>query len=103
MRTITNSVTSAFLANRAFKSGNDESYFDIDDNVTYLKLHGHIIAKKQNNRLFITNCGYFTNVTKERLNGLPNVRIAQKKGIWYLNGKEWDGNLIEIKPTFVNN
>ena len=32
--------------------------------------------------------GYKTNTTKERLNGIPGVCIQQKKGVWYLNGKE---------------
>jgi len=97
MRKITDKAIEAFNANKPFNTSNTEVYYDIDDKVTYLKLFGHIIAKKTNNRLFITNCGYFTNTTKERLNGLPNVSISQKKGVWYLNGKEWDGKLIEVK------
>ena len=44
-----------------------------------------------------TNCGWFSNTTKERLNGLPNVNIYQKNFEWFLNGKKWDGNLIDIK------
>ena len=46
--------------------------------------------------LSITNCGWETATTKERLNALPNVRIQQKKGIWYLNDVEWDGKLIDV-------
>ena len=71
--------------------------------LTKLKYHDNTIAIKSLNkhtgieRLYITNCGYFTNTTKERLNGLPNVNIVQRNFIWYLNGKEWDGKLIEIK------
>lgn len=97
MRQITDNSINSFILNKTFKTSNTEVYYDIDDKVTYFRLFGHVIAKKQNNRLFITNCGYFTNTTKERLNGLPNVRIQQIKGKWYLNGKEWDGQLIEIK------
>ena len=69
-------------------------------NVTILKLHGNAIAYKYNDpeqTLSITNCGYFTQTTKERLNGLNGVNIYQKKGIWYLNGVEWSGELIDVK------
>jgi hypothetical protein len=31
------------------------------------------------------------------LNGLDGVSIQQKAGIWYLNGKEWEGELIDVK------
>ena len=60
-------------------------------------LFGNIIAERVNNELIICNCGYPTNTTKERLNGLPNVSIVQCKGEWYLNGEKWNG-----KPTKVN-
>ena len=56
-----------------------------------LYLHGHLIAKADHNGLQITNAGYFTNTTKERLNGLPHVHIHQKNFEWYLNGELWNG------------
>jgi len=28
---------------------------------------------------------------------LSNVSIYQSKGIWYLNGTEWNGKLINVK------
>lgn len=62
--------------------------------------HGNDIAYQYNNperTLSITAAGWLTNTTKERLNALPNVSILQKKGIWYLNGKQWDGEFIDIK------
>jgi hypothetical protein len=68
-------------------------------NVTVLKLHGNEIAylyNDPNKTLSISNCGWFTPTTKERLNALPNVHIQQKNYIWYLNGKEWNGDLIDI-------
>ena len=68
-------------------------------NVTILKLHGNIIAYRYNDTkqtLSITNAGWFSNTTKERLNALPNVHITQKNWVWYLNGKEWNGELIDI-------
>ena len=69
-------------------------------NVTILKYHNNAIAYRYNDpkrTLSITNCGWFTNTTKERLNALKGVKIYQNNFIWYLNGKEWNGNLIDIK------
>ena len=68
-------------------------------NVTILKLHQNPIAylyNDPNKTLSISNCGWFSNTTKERLNALPNVDIRQKNFKWFLNGKEWNGNLIDI-------
>jgi hypothetical protein len=68
-------------------------------NVTVLLLHGNEIAYRYNNperTLSITNCGWESVTTKERLNGIPNVSISQKNFEWYLNGVLWDGKLIDI-------
>lgn len=46
--------------------------------------------------LRITNAGWKSNTTKERLNGLDGVKIKQSKGVWYLNGEAWDGEMIEV-------
>ena len=97
MRKITEQSVNAFMNAEKFKSGN--TVVEILPNVTILKLHGNAIAYRYNDpkrTLKITNCGWETPTTKERLNGIPSVNIYQKKGIWYLNEKEWDGNLIEI-------
>lgn len=103
MRKITENAAKAFINDKAFKSSNTE--VKIENNKTNLYLHGHLIASKQGNKMQITNCGYFTNVTKERLNGLPNVSISQKKGKWYLFdktgiGREWNGKTTEIKLDY---
>ena len=98
MRNITNESISAFLESRNFKKQNME--VQILSNVTILKLHNNAIAYLYNDpqkTLSITNCGWLSKTTKERLNALPNVSIQQKKGIWFLNGLQWDGNLIDIK------
>jgi len=97
MRKITTESTKAFLNAEPFKKANME--VEVLPNVTVLKLHGNAIAYKYNDpkqTLSITNCGWESNTTKERLNALPNVSIQQKNFVWYLNGKEWDGKLIDI-------
>lgn len=98
MRKITKEAVNAFMS--ASKFNKDNTTVEVLPNVTILKLHGNIIAYRYNDperTLSITNAGWFSNTTKERLNGLPNVNISQRKGVWYLNGNEWDGELIDVK------
>ena len=94
MRKITNEMANAFNNDMPFNK--DNTIVKVGENVTNIFLHGHLIASKVEGRLHITNCGWFTNVTKERLNALPNVSIYQKKGIWFLNGLPWDGSFIVV-------
>tara|TARA_R110002012_G_scaffold272651_1_gene458268 strand:- start:1255 stop:1551 length:297 start_codon:yes stop_codon:yes gene_type:complete len=97
MRQITNDSINAFMNAKKFNRQNMS--VEILPNVTILKLHGNVIAYRYNDpkqTLSITNAGWFSNTTKERLNALPNVHITQKNWVWYLNGKEWNGELIDI-------
>tara|TARA_R110001599_G_scaffold80951_1_gene218628 strand:+ start:79 stop:375 length:297 start_codon:yes stop_codon:yes gene_type:complete len=97
MRNITIESINAFLSAKKFKKSNMQ--VEVLPNVTVLKYQGNEIAYRYNDpkkTLSITNCGWFSNTTKERLNGLPNVSIHQKNFIWYLNGNEWNGKLINI-------
>jgi hypothetical protein len=97
MRAITLEAVEKLYNAKAMKKGNTEIV--VLPNVTILKLFGNPIAYLYNDHertLSIQNCGFFTPTTKERLRGLPNVRISQKNGIWFLNGIEWDGKLIDI-------
>jgi hypothetical protein len=95
MRNITHESTSAFMTGEKYNSGNTN--VSIYGETIHLYLHGHLIAKKDSKGIKISNAGYFTNVTKERLNGIPGVSIAQRKGIWYLNGEQWNGEWITIQ------
>lgn len=97
-RKITQQAVNAFMNAQEFKSSNTQ--VKVKPNVTTLLLHGNEIAYQYNDperTLSITNAGWQSNTTKERLNGIPRVKIVQKKGIWYLNDSEWDGKLIDIK------
>jgi hypothetical protein len=98
MRKITEQAVDAFMDARPYKSSN--TIVEVLPNVTILKLFGNKIAYRYNDperTLSITNCGWQTPTTKERLNGLPNVSINQVKGQWFLNGKEWNGELIDVE------
>ncbi len=107
MRQITQDSVNAFLHFQRFNKQNmsvqvieqlTNSDGDITPKQSLLLLHGNIIAKiVKGVGLFITNAGWATNTTKDRLNALPNVSIQQKNFVWYLNGKEWDGEWIKVK------
>ena len=99
MRKITQNMRNAFLSSQSFSESNTQVM--VNQNapcgvLTQVYLHGNLIAEHTNEGLKVTNCGWFTNVTKERLNALPNVSIQQKKGKWYLNGNEWDGQWVKL-------
>lgn len=101
MRQITEKSIDAFLNAKPFKRDNTEVV--VLPNVTILKLFDNEIAYLYNDperTLSITNCGWFTPTTKERLNGIPRVSISQKKGEWYLNGTLWDGKLIDVAANY---
>lgn len=105
MRKITKIVSAAFEANKPLVYGNTEVVVlgdsDTKSMIVTLYLHGNSIAKKFYTdgdlvSFNITNAGWDTTVTKERLNGLSGVSIYQKKGQWYLNGKEWNGEWVNV-------
>lgn len=90
MRQIAKQVLHAFINKENFNSKN--TTVTVKGKNVELRLHGHLIAELiREKRLFVDNCGWFTNVTKDRLNILPGVSIYQKNKVWYLNGKVWDG------------
>jgi hypothetical protein len=97
MRKITEQSIEAFYNAKPFKKQNMS--VEVLPNVTILKLHGNAIAYRYNDpqgTLSITNAGWQTVTTKERLNALNGVKIVQKDFEWYLNGVKWDGRLIDI-------
>ena len=95
MRKITKEAIDAFLSRRSFSKSNMrviETY-----GVWKLQLHGNTIAVLDElDVLSVSNAGWSSNTTKERLNGLPGVRVNQKNWNWYLNGVEWDGSWKRI-------
>ena len=99
MRKITNQAIKAFIRGKNFKLSNTEVLHFAE--MAYMRLHGNLIATARviDGRIFdlqISNKGWHTNTTKERLNAFPGVSIAQRNFNWYLNGKEWNGILVVI-------
>ena len=100
MRKITKEAVNAFMNDEKYSKANTEvngqGYF----------LHGNKIAEFQslfkddgNKNINITLAGWNTNTTRERLNGLPGVRVTTKQGQAYLNGKEWNGEWVTVNPA----
>lgn len=95
MRKITQDAVSAFMQRKPFKQSNTEVAIYPSD--TRMYLFGHLIAVIDlMGNIEVTTAGYFTNTTKERLNGIPTVSVNQKNFEWFLNGKKWDGKWTEV-------
>jgi hypothetical protein len=88
MRKITEQVVGAFERRQRKVVGNTET------DGTSLWLFGNKIAEYREGGIWITNAGWNSVTTKERLNGIYGVYITQKKGEWFLNGHRWDGEWI---------
>lgn len=89
MKIITQKSVQAFNNNKAIKLNNTE--VRVEEGKTKLFLFGNLIAVKEGGVLKVSNAGWDSNTTKERLNALDNVHIKQKNFQWYLNGEEWNG------------
>lgn len=63
-----------------------------------LIVHGNEIAfiSLVDSTLHITNAGWPTQLTRNRLNALPGVSITQRNFKWYLNGEPWDGSWTQV-------
>ena len=103
MRTITQLAVKKFLNEENFRKDNTQVWSGYEcslTRITRLSLHGNDIATKVYDTIKIDNCGWFSNTTKERLNGLlyclGRLGIQQKNFKWYLDGKEWNGNEVRL-------
>lgn len=92
MRKVTEQVTAAFIRGERKQVGNTST------DGARLLLHGNEIAKRAAEGLYVTTAGWNTVTTRERLNGLPGVRVHNdsRKGGLHLNGQRWDGELTLI-------
>jgi hypothetical protein len=103
-RKITTLAIDAFMNAENLNCNGYGCVFNLDNtcvtrnNEIAMHLHGNRIARRESgsNSIQITNAGWFSNTTKERLNGIPGVSIQQKKGVWFLNGVEWNGEWINV-------
>ena len=97
MRKITQDAIRAFEKHKEFKRGNTEVEVSEGGLFAELKLHGNTIAKSGVfEGLMISSAGHKTQTTKERLNGLEGVSVYQRNFTWYLNGREWTGEWVDV-------
>ena len=100
-RQITIDAIRAFNNNYKFKRSNTEVRIFNDEvsepKQTELRLHGNLIAYKNNTGIYLSTCGWHSVTTKERLNGLSGVHIEQRNYIWYLNGNAWNGERVRLE------
>ena len=94
-RKITEESLQNFYLRKKFNKSN-MSVEITSEGFTLLKLHGNTIAGKDYKGTWITDAGWPTRTTFERLNGFDNIRVNTKKGQVYLNGEEWDGEKVYI-------
>ncbi len=104
MRDITTKSVNAFLKRKPFKSGNMQVTVDNETGTVSMLLHGNKIAgivplNDTHEMLTLSDAGWKTVTTKERLNGIlcqfGKARIYQSKGVWYMGdaSKEWTGSV----------
>jgi len=98
---ITTDSVDAFLNHRPFRRENMDVV--IKGDASYLFLHGNRIGISTNGMISISTCGWETRTTLMRLREVlrrvaPQSRVQIKKGILYLNDKEWNGSF-----TLINN
>lgn len=99
MRKTTQKALLAFVNGQNCKTGNT-----VVKNGSFL-LHGNEIAKLLNGTLVVSDCGWQTVTTKERLNAILGHfnlgYIQQKKGVWYFNGQLWKDQTFQTTKNAV--
>lgn len=109
MRKITQDAVAAFLSGDEFSRDNTRvevrPFKLASEPSVILVLHNNPIAAYVESAgvatLQVCDGNHQTNTTKERLNGLPGVRVHQKAGQWYLNGVAWDGYWTHVGDVMI--
>jgi hypothetical protein len=105
MRQITKLAVEKFFKGDNFSKTNTKVWSGYECStqlVSRLLLHDNEIATRTEGRdtILIDTCGWISNTTKERLNGVLDYlgleRIQQNNFKWYLMGRKWNGNEVRI-------
>ena len=89
-------ASSAFMNHIKFTSANTKIKIDTKGNARMFLFNNLIAIHHKDGLVSITNCGWRTVTTKERLNALPMVTIHSSRSVWYLNDMKWDGSWIDL-------
>lgn len=90
MRQITRKIVNAFQEMRSLRIDNSRT-----DGQSIWLFNNKIVEVREDG-VWITNAGWKSTTTKERLNGLSGVHIQQVRGNWFLNGRAWDGRWVNV-------
>jgi hypothetical protein len=102
MRKIERQMNAAITNKVDWKCDNTEVHFR--DGVSFVFLHGNMIAQVGDNFIRLFDGGFQSNTTKSRLNailqehGLPGECVFQKNWTWFLRSK-W-GTEFSVIPFF---
>lgn len=109
MRKITEAAVAAFLSGDEFSRDNTRvevrPFKLASEPSVILVLYGNPIAcylkSAGVSSLQVCDGNHQTSTTKDRLNGIPGVRVHQKAGQWYLNGVAWDGYWTHVGNVMI--
>lgn len=97
MRKVTKKAAEAFINGHKMTSGNTKVMGGGDNFI--MTLHDNVIATREGSRIILTDSGWQTATTKERLNGVLSEmhsewRLYQLSGKWYITDgagvrKDW--------------
>ena len=90
MRQITRDIVNAFQNSRSLRIDNSRT------DGTSLWLFDNKIAEIRRDGLWITNAGWDSRTTNERLNGLSGVHVRKQRGTLLLNDRVWDGRWVNV-------
>lgn len=90
MRQITQKIVWAFERRQTLRIDNSRT------DGQSLWLFGNKIAEWRGDGLWITNAGWDSRTTYERLNGLTGVHVRKQRGSLLLNNLYWDGRWTHV-------
>ena len=95
MRKIETQMNNAISNNQNWQSANTSVYFNEEENLSIVYLHGNKIAEVGDNFIVLMDGGWQSNTTKSRLNailrehGAPGECVFQKNFEWFI--RLWNG------------
>ena len=104
MRKIEEQLIAAINNNQNWQSGNTSVYFNEEENISIVRLHGNKIAEVGDTFIRLFDGGWQTNTTKSRLNAILSEhgdvgdRVFQKAFDWFVSMNTAQG--ITTVPFF---
>ena len=95
-RQISEDAATALMNHKTFSRSNTLVKEDGDGNYELFIFSNKIAIYTYDKRLLITNAGWNSSTTRERLNAIPNVWTRTVKNQMFLNNNKWDGGWTEI-------